>query len=252
MNKKTAFITGGSTRLGREISLALASMGFDIVFSYHSSKAESIETCREIESLGVQAHAFYANLEQVEDQLDFYREIFERYKISIVINNAGIFERDVFKSDQSSLQKHLNVNFYPAYWFTKLLTQMNIENGSVINIIDAKIAYPDGDFVDYILSKATLEYFTRLSATLVAPNIRVNSISPGAVLPPANADTNSINNPLKNVPLNKFGSASAIALAVKYLVENEFVSGTNMMVDGGASVFGFHSKELGGYSCTFL
>ena len=79
MNKKTAFITGGSTRLGREISLVLASMGLDIVFTYHSSKAESIDTCREIKSSGVQAHAFYADLEKVEEQLDFYREIFERY-----------------------------------------------------------------------------------------------------------------------------------------------------------------------------
>ena len=252
MKKQTAFVTGGSTRLGREISLALASLGCDIVFTYHSSKNESVKTCEEIQAMGVSAHALYANLEQVESQLDFYREIFVQHKVNIIVNNAGIFERDNFKSNQSSLQKHLNINLFPSYWFTKLLAQLNIENGLIINIIDAKIAYPDGDFADYILSKAALEYFTRLSATLVAPNIRVNSVSPGAILPPTNTDASSVNNPLKNLPLNQFGSPAAIGNAVKYLVENEFITGTNMMVDGGASVFGFHSKQPGDYSCSSL
>lgn len=253
MNKKTAFVTGGSTRLGKEISLALASQGYDIVFTYHASQAESIKTCEEIQSIGVSAHTFYANLEDVESQLGFYRDIFLRHKVSIVVNNAGIFERDVFKSDQSSLQKHLNVNLFPSYWFTKLLAQLDVENGLIVNIIDAKIAYPDSDFVDYIISKAALEYFTRLSATLVAPKIRVNSVSPGAILPPPTADLNSdsIRNPLKNLPLNHYGTPAAIAKAVMYLVDNEFITGTNMMVDGGASVFGFHSKQPGDYSCSF-
>ena len=252
MNKKTAFVTGGATRLGREICLTLASLGYNIVFTYHSSKEEATNTCCEIESKGVQAKAFYGNLEKVEQKLDYYQDIFKKHNVEIVVNNAAIFERDVFKSSQSSLQKHLNVNLFPSYWFTKLLAQLNVKDGLIINIIDAKIAYPDGNYVDYIISKAALEYFTKLASTLVAPNIRVNSVSPGAIMPPANADANSLNNPLKNLPLDTFGDPSAIGKAIQYLVTNSFVTGVNMMVDGGASVFGFHSKQAGDYSCTSI
>lgn len=252
MNKKTALVTGGATRLGKEICLTLASLRYDIILTYHSSKEEAINTCSEIESRGVKATAFYGNLEKVEQELDYYLDIFKQHNVTVVVNNAAIFEKDVFKSSQSSLQQHLNVNLFPSYWFTKLLAQLNIKDGLIINIIDAKIAYPDGNYADYIISKAALEYFTKFSATLVAPNIRVNSVSPGAIMPPANADANSLKNPLKNIPLDVYGNPSAIGKAIQYLVTNNFVTGVNMMVDGGASVFGFHSKQAGDYSCTSI
>lgn len=105
--------------------------------------------------------------------------------------------------------------------------------GVIINITDAGAGRTWTGFPAYTVSKAGLETLTRVLARALAPAIRVNAIAPGLILPAEEMDESEWLRLIKQLPLQAQGSTSAIVQAVKFLVENEYITGQILAVDGG-------------------
>ena len=89
---------------------------------------------------------------------------------------------------------------------------------------------------DYLLSKKFLEVFTKQVAYELAPKIRVNGIAPGVILPPKNEDENYLNSMIANIPMNSIGSINNITHSIDFLINNEFITGQVIFVDGGENL----------------
>ncbi|HTB21418.1 MAG TPA: SDR family oxidoreductase [bacterium] len=238
---KRALVTGGAHRIGRAISLALAGQGCAIALHYGRSVSEARETAAEIRALGVDCSLHKADLSKAGQALTLGRKVLgHRLGCQILVNNASIFPRVTLERAQApdfDLPYAVNLRA-PA-----LLTQAigvpllrKRRQGRIINITDVggRLAWPGA--LPYSLSKAGLLQLTRLSAAALAPWVLVNSVSPGPMLMPDVHSAAQRRASLKRSLLKRLGGPEEIARAVVYLAGSDFVTGTELTVDGGRSL----------------
>jgi NAD(P)-dependent dehydrogenase (short-subunit alcohol dehydrogenase family) len=231
---RIALVTGGAHRVGRAFSLALAGAGCDVVVNYNTSRAEAADTVAAIEDLGRRALAVQADVSRTEDiarMLSATEETFGR--LDIVVNNASLFERaPVAAIGEEDWDRVLAVNlkapFFVAQAAAPLLRREG--GGTIINIADLSGLQPWPSFAHHAVSKAGLLHLTRVLARALAPDIRVNSITPGTVLPPESTEGEDGS---ERRVIERSGSTDDVARALLYLVESDFVTGENLIVDGG-------------------
>jgi NAD(P)-dependent dehydrogenase (short-subunit alcohol dehydrogenase family) len=231
---RIALVTGGAHRVGRAFSLALAGAGCDVVVNYNTSRADAADTVAAIEDLGRRALAVQADVSRTEDiarMLSATEETFGR--LDIVVNNASLFERaPVAAIGEEDWDRVLAVNlkapFFVAQAAAPLLRREG--GGTIINIADLSGLQPWPSFAHHAVSKAGLLHLTRVLARALAPDIRVNSITPGTVLPPERTEGEDGS---ERRVLERSGSTDDVARALLYLVESDFVTGENLIVDGG-------------------
>lgn len=232
----TAIITGGAVRLGREFALHLANRGHDIAFIYNSSKEAAVETEKEIRSLGVKAKGYRFELRNVEGIPSLMNEILHDFKdVSILINSASIFPKG-FIADTSveSLRDAMNINlFAPLILMREYFRK--VKKGNIINILDERIATNSPTRAAYLLSKSALERLTYMAAIEFAPDIRVNGIAPGLIMPKEGTDERYFAKRSKAVPLGRSGKVESLLTGIDYLLDNQFVTGEVLFVDGGES-----------------
>jgi len=132
------------------------------------------------------------------------------------------------------LESQFKVNFVTPYLLAGSFAR-RVGRGQIINIIDNKIAYNQYHYSAYLLSKKSLAEFTKLAALEFAPDIRVNGIAPGVTLPNESRDSAYLRWRIEGIPLAKKGSYSHLMAALSYLLQNDFVTGQILFVDGGES-----------------
>lgn len=235
---KSAIVTGGGLRIGREIGRELAAAGVNLCVHYRSSKGAALEAVREFEALGVRACAVSADLrDPIESARFLMSEATDALgPIQILVNSASIFEPGtLLQTDEDHWDRHLTVNLKSPFFLTQeFVRRLPAEtSGSVINIVDWRGERPLPGHAAYTISKAGLIAQTRLLAQELGPRIRVNAIAPGAILPPgteseAQFRARGIKNPLK-----KTGAPTDIARAALYLLTAPFVTGEVLHVTGG-------------------
>jgi len=243
--KGTALITGAAKRIGRAIALELAEKGFDIVISYNNSDADAKKTASEIvKKFAVKCEIFKCDLtkqDQVKKLAEFMKNNFANW--SLLINNASIFNKSKFltASDSEGLE-NLNVHFIAPLILSKIFAQNSItkkiKNAQIINMIDKNIARYDTSYFYYLLSKKFLAEFTKMLAVEIAPQVRVNAIAPGFIIEPVDGgrsdeETQKI---IKKTPLQTQGDVKNICQAVEFFLQNKFVTGQILFIDGGASL----------------
>jgi pteridine reductase len=241
MKNSTALITGGAKRIGREISLFLASQGYDLVISYNKSKTDAEKLAAEIiKKYRVKCDIFKADisdLKQVKKLADFTKKNSKNW--SLLINNASIFNKSKFISgSDSELIENLNIHFFSPLKLSHEFAKNSPKNGQIINMVDKNIARFDTNYFHYLLSKKFLAETTKMLALELAPEIRVNAVAPGFIL-------NSIDekNPseetkklTKRIPIQKKGDVKNIVQSIEFLLDNDFINGQIIFVDGGASL----------------
>jgi pteridine reductase len=244
-NKGTALITGAAKRIGRELALELAAKGFDIVVSYKDSDADAKKLIKEIEKkFAVKCGIFGADLadpKQVKKLADFVKKNFSNW--NLLINNASIFRKSKFLSaPDSELMENMNIHLISplilAKEFAKNVIAKKIKNAQVINMIDKNIARYDTSYFYYLLSKKSLAEFTKMLAVEIAPEVRVNGIAPGFILnsideKKPSEETKKL---IAKIPLRTKGEIENICQAMTFLLENKFVNGQILFIDGGASL----------------
>ena len=232
--KKAVLITGAAQRIGKSIALALASRGYDIALHFNRSQKEAAQLARAIRKMGVVCELFPCDLRDQDEVLLLLEKVYEKFSyLNVLINSTSIFQPSgIGRNGLKDLDDHWLVNFRSPFILTGEFARL-YKKGLIINILDTKISQNKTAYMGYLLSKKSLADFTKLSAVDLAPHIRVNGISPGIILPPKGQGEGYLRKRASSIPLLKAGHVQHIVEAVNYLMDNEFVTGQNIFVDGG-------------------
>jgi pteridine reductase len=231
---QVALVTGGATRLGREIALGLARHGADIALHYNSSADQALSAATEIRSLGRTCHLVQADLTLIDSPAQIFHSLPPALgPVDILINSAGLFERGTLaESSPEQWERLIAVNIRSAFFLCQAFARQT-KKGSIVNIADWRAEQPDPDFLVYSISKSALLTLTHALARTLAPGIRVNAVAPGAILPPAGANPEYIERVKSKIPLQRFGSPADVLEAIVYLLAAPFITGEVMHVTGG-------------------
>jgi len=232
----TAMVTGGSKRIGRAIALSLADAGVDVVVHCRRS-GEARELCSDLERRGVKAGEIEADLEdpqQTEALLD--KTIDLAGPIDIIVNNASIFHPGtVFDTDFPDLMRNMQINAWAPFVLVRELARRSA-GGKVVNLLDSRIGWHDSNHLAYRLSKQVFAELTSIMALEFAPDITVNGIAPGLILPPVGQDEGYLAELAKTLPPQRHGNSADICQAVLYLLSSNFLTGQILFVDGGQNL----------------
>jgi len=237
MSKGSALITGGAVRLGKVFCATLAEAGYNLAIHYNTSSKEAAATAKELRKTGVDCETFQFDFSQDNDVSELITNVRKQFPdLNVLINSASIYDQaTMMETPEAILEKQFRVNFQAPYLLTQAFAQQ-CKSGNVINIIDNKIAFNQYQYSAYVLSKKTLAEFTRLAAVELAPDIRVNGIAPGVVLPASARSQDYIDWRIEGIPLKQQGETDNIAQALQYLLTNDFICGQILFVDGGESL----------------
>ena len=231
-----ALVTGGADRIGKAIAIHLAKQGYNLVLHYNTSKEKAEKLKEELESIyaDVKVELLQINFLAENDFNKIFKELKERkITIDILVNCASDFIKSNFKDEGSELfDKEMTINFKIPYLLTKAFANV-YGKGNIINFVDTKVTKNTTVHLDYILSKKLLKDFTTLSAVELAPNIRVNGIGPGLILPPEGEDDSYLLNLAKNIPLKTIGNLEEILKAFQFILDSKFFTGQILYIDGG-------------------
>lgn len=231
---KTALVTGAAKRLGYAVSMALAKEGINIIVHFNKSKREADELCEQLKAFGVKVWSIksdLSNLEECEQLVDLACE--RAGPIHILINNAAIFSPSKLQDFSiQEVQSNLLVNAWAPLLLSRAFVR-RLGKGHIINFLDSKIAGYSWKHVAYYLSKQMLSILTRMMALQWAPDVRVNAIAPGLILPPEGKKPKDLESLKNTVPLRRIGDPSDISEAVIFLVKSRYITGQILFIDGG-------------------
>jgi pteridine reductase len=236
---RTALVTGGGTRVGAAISRALASAGCDVLIHYASSASDAREVAADVARLGRKAAVFQADLTD-RAELDRLAADTLAYggRLDILVHNAANFDRTPPDALTAAAWDHaLALNATAPYLLTLALAPaLRAARGSVVAITCISAARPWKNYIPYSVSKAALTHLVRGLAIGLAPEVRVNAVAPGTVMPPADYDAHKIARISSGIPLQRVGSPDDVARAVVFLAENDYLTGQILAADGGRSL----------------
>lgn len=231
---QVALITGGARRIGKAIAMALAHKGYDIALHYNTSGEAAEETAEQIRHLDCTCRTFSADLGEAGQVQKLIPAVVDAMgQLDVLVNNASIFEKaQILETQQDLLERTLDVNLKAPMLLIRDFGRA-VEAGLIVNLLDTRIRSWRPTYAAYSLSKMGLADLTRMAARELGPDIRVNGICPGLILEPPGADAGYLERLASHIPLRRRGGVEDIVGAMLYLVEQEFVTGEILFVDGG-------------------
>jgi len=236
---KLAFVTGSAKRIGRAIAIELAKRGATVGIHHRAknSEADAIETLRLIREAGGNGEIFQAELTEIQQVEEMFEDVRDAFgKLHILVNSASVFSpaapaettEDLWNDQMDSNAK---APFFVAQHAARLMS-----DGKIINIADVagEVIWPG--YFAYSVSKAALIAVNRGLAKSYAPRIQVNAISPGPVLFPEYYSDEQKRSAVERTLLKRPGSPDDIVNAVMFLIENDYITGELIHVDGGRHV----------------
>ncbi|MGI6294504.1 MAG: SDR family oxidoreductase [Armatimonadota bacterium] len=239
---QTALITGGAKRIGREIALTLARAGVNVVVHYRSSAHEAESLVTELRATGIKAWSVKANFsdpDQVDALLDEAAKL--AGPINILINNASAYPKTEFETlTLDELMSSITVDAWAPFALGRQFGR-SPQAKHIINLIDTRVfGEYDWRHFGYHAAKNMLALFTKTLAIKLAPQVAVNGVAPGLILPPEGKPQSYIEGLKGELPMQKIGSPDSVAQAVLFLLNSKFITGQVIFVDGGR-----HLREAG-------
>ncbi|MBP7337186.1 SDR family oxidoreductase [Niveispirillum sp.] len=244
-------VTGGARRLGAAMALACATAGMDVALHYRTDGQDVADMLNALHSKGVKAAAIAADLAdpaQVPDVVPTAAMALGR-PLTALVNSASIFDWDDISTLTADrmLAHFLPNTVAPALLSQALLAQLpDGVTGSIVNILDQKLASPHGDHLSYTLSKYALMGLGEVLARSGAPRLRVNAIAPGYVLPAPGQEQAEFERLHAQNPLHVGPDADDIARACLYLLQSAVTTGQTLYVDAGLRFAGLE-KDISFY-----
>ena len=239
---KVALVTGAARRLGKAIALALADEGMHIMVHYGASAQAAEETVTAITAKGVTAHSVQVNLSKPQDIERMFEEVRGQFgRLDVLVNNAASFERGKFLDiTLDDWERVMAINLRAPFLCSQHAARLMLEHGggAIINMADLIGLRPRRTYVRHSVSKAGLVMLTKAMALALAPEIRVNAIAPGAILPPAELAAERWDELGAELPVERTGRPLNIQNAVLYLLKDDFITGQVVVLDGGESLLG--------------
>ena len=234
---KVALITGSSKRIGRETAVELARRGACVAIHYRSDESGARETLRLAREAGGSGELFRAELTDAGELDRMFTELEARLGgLHILVNNASAFDAASFDEStpelwDAQMDSNARAPLFAAQRAARLLRAQ--EQGKIINLVDTagEIIWPG--YLAYSVSKAALIAVNKGLAKALAPNIQVNGVAPGPVLFPEYYTQDQKRLAVERTLLKRAGSARDIVNAIVFLIENDYITGEVIHVDGG-------------------
>jgi len=234
---RVALVTGAGHRLGRALALALARRGMHLAIHCNRSTEEAEVTRHAARELGVMAEVFPGDLRDPAVALALPARVAARFdRLDVLVNSAGIMTPATVAETSPALWDTLMAVNLRAGFFTAqgAIPLLRAARGKIINLADVGGLEPWPRYAAYCISKAGVVMLTQTLARALAPDITVNAIAPGAVLPPDDWDDASREHLARTTPLQRLGSPDDVVAAMLYLLEGgDYVTGETIVVDGG-------------------
>ncbi len=235
LSGKTILITGAARRIGRHLALTVAQAGADVVVHHANSPGEAQETAEAIRQMGRKAWVIQADFQNPNEVEGLIERVTGLSPIFAIVHNAAIFEpggvRDTSLQDW---QRHFNINLTAPFILSRDFARMLQPgaHGRMVTMLDWRALRPVGDHFSYTISKAALAAMTRSLAADLAPNITVNGLALGAILPPSDGgDTNWVE---KQVPAGRWAELTEVGEALLFLLDGpQYITGEIIHLDGG-------------------
>ena len=237
-DRKAALVTGGAIRVGLHFAETLASLGYDLAIHYNSSEKRADEAVAKIRALGVECRAFRFDFQSGKNPSALIEQVVEVFPgLSVLVNCASIYNAaPITETTMDMLHTEFQVNFFTPYLLSGAFAR-RVETGNIINILDNKIAFQQYQYGAYLSAKKALAELTKMAAMELAPRIRVNGIAPGVIMPGVTRTDDYIAWRVQGIPLKRQGAVEELGKALIYILDNEYITGQHLYVDGGESLF---------------
>lgn len=235
LQDKSILITGAARRIGRGLARACAQAGANLVIHFHHSQEQAEETRQEIVSMGRKAWLIEGDLGDEADIERMMRSITQAAPLYGLVNNAAIFESlSMQQTTLADWDRHMTINLTAPFLLSKAFAAQVPPDGEgrIVNMVDWRALRPGADHFPYTISKAALASLTEAMAAALAPNIGVNALALGAILPPTDRPGND--EILRPVPAGRWGELPEVEAALLFLLAGPaYITGEIIHVDGG-------------------
>jgi pteridine reductase len=233
---KRALVTGAGSRLGQAIAIGLGSSGMHVGVHYHNNLEGARETARQIEVASGRAHVIAADLSsrlQARQLVDSATEALGG--LDLLVLSAGTFENVSYAAiDDDTWDRTLDLNLAAPFAMAHRATDtLKRSHGNIVFITCSSVIRPFRGYLPYVVAKAGVHQLMRALAMQLAPLVRVNAVAPGMVLPPVDMGPQQIERLAEQSLLRSVGNPDDVVRAVIYLASSPFVTGEQLVVDGG-------------------
>jgi NAD(P)-dependent dehydrogenase (short-subunit alcohol dehydrogenase family) len=249
----TVLVTGSAKRLGREIALALAGAGWRVAVHYRDSVEDATKTVADCAHFTKGSAAFRCNLGNETAVRKLVPTVIEQMgQVDALVNSASTFEHDTPETFSfAAMEKHLRSNAGAAVLLSTALHAHMVQRfpsadgataattGAIVNLLDQKLWNQNPDFFSYTLSKAALEAANTMLALSLSPRLRVVGVAPGLTLTSHLLDDTKFASLHKLSPLGHSSTAKDVAATVLFALQNQSITGTTLVVDGGQHLMRF-------------
>jgi pteridine reductase len=245
--RKVALVTGsGKKRVGYHVAAALAARDYALVIHYHNSAAEAAETAEYFSRVhGAPAHTARANLGHEDEVRAMVEATLAQFgHIDVLVNCAAMWHRKKLEEVMAAdVLAHFEANTLGTFLTCQHIGLAMVRQpmgGCIVNMGDWADARPYLDYASYFPSKSAIPGLTRTFAVELGtrnPNVRVNAVIPGPVMLPPDLSAVEKTASIAGTLVKREGSPENVARAVLQFIDNDFITGSCLTVDGGRSVF---------------
>ncbi len=244
--RRVALVTGsGKRRVGWHVVQHLADRGYALAVHFNSSAAEGQETVKQLQDRGVEAVAIQADVQEEQSVARMIEQILARFgRLDALVHCAAIYPSKKLEDVSAADVRHcFEVNTLGAFVCSRLAGLAMVrqpEGGNIVLLGDWATRRPYLNYSAYLSSKGSIPTLTRTLAVELGtrnPAIRVNCILPGPVMLPTDMPAAERRQAIAATLVKREGKPENIALAVDFLLNNDFVTGVCLPVDGGRSIY---------------
>ena len=240
-----ALVTGAAHRLGKAFALTLARRGYAILLHHHTAVSEAAHTADELRALGVPVFPVQADLADEARITALFSRVDEILadpasgvsRLGVLVNSAAVLHRaDARTLSIPDFDATLDINLRAPFLCAREAFARMGPGSLIVNVSDVAAQKVWTGFPAYTVSKAGIETLTRIQARSFAPHVRVNAIAPGLVLPSDDMPLDDWERLVGRLPLKRAAALEEIAYTLEFLLQNEYITGQTIVVDGGYSL----------------
>ncbi|MFV0321523.1 MAG: SDR family oxidoreductase [Alphaproteobacteria bacterium] len=233
---QSALITGAAKRIGKEIAIHLAKNHYNLALHYGKSAQKAKDLAQMLQSeYGIKAITIQADLSDETQVQKLIPQINDRFgTIDLLVNNASCFLRDSWDDSPAAVwNENLAVNLRAPFLLSSAFAKQAPKGSLIVNMLDSKLENLTPAFTSYTVAKSGLYALTKTLAQALAPNIRVNGIGPGHVIPSVHDTKETWEKAIEQTALKHATSIAEIAQTILWMHNTPSLTGQMIMLDGG-------------------